>query len=72
MVLDELDTVGIDMTAGELDSTIEWCTRALGFAVEKRIESRDVTHVYLMRRDAHVDAVERGTSHPRGGLSRCR
>jgi catechol 2,3-dioxygenase-like lactoylglutathione lyase family enzyme len=41
------DHVGITVTPQDLDTTIAWYSRNLGFAVDQRFESHGTTFVYL-------------------------
>jgi len=58
------DHVGITVTPQDLDATIAWYSRNLGFAVDQRFEAHGTTFVYLAAGDAKIEllagAAERG------------
>ncbi|WP_432837820.1 VOC family protein [Dactylosporangium sp. CA-092794] len=49
------DHVGISVTQADLDATIAWYSRNLGFAVERRFESHGTAFVYLFSGDVKIE-----------------
>ena len=49
------DHVGITVTPQDLDATIAWYSRNLGFTVDQRFESHGTTFVYLTAGDAKIE-----------------
>src|SRR6266480_3891397 len=49
------DHVGISVTRNDLEATITWYSRNLGFAVKQRFESHGTTFVYLVSGDVKVE-----------------
>jgi catechol 2,3-dioxygenase-like lactoylglutathione lyase family enzyme len=49
------DHVGITVTPEDLDTTIAWYSRNLGFAVDQRFESHDTTFVFLTAGDVKIE-----------------
>jgi catechol 2,3-dioxygenase-like lactoylglutathione lyase family enzyme len=49
------DHVGIAVTPQDLDATIAWYSRNLGFTVDQRFESHGTTFVYLTAGDAKIE-----------------
>jgi catechol 2,3-dioxygenase-like lactoylglutathione lyase family enzyme len=49
------DHVGITVTPQDLDTTIAWYSRNLGFAVDQRFESHGTTFVYLTAGDVKIE-----------------
>ena len=62
------DHVGITVTPQDLDATIAWYSRNLGFTVDKRFQSHGTTFVYLTAGDAKIEllagASDRGGAPP--------
>ena len=62
------DHVGITVTPQDLDATIAWYSRNLGFTVDQRFESHGTTFVYLTAGDAKIEllagASDRGGAPP--------
>jgi catechol 2,3-dioxygenase-like lactoylglutathione lyase family enzyme len=59
------DHVGITVTQDDLDATIAWYSRKLGFTVDQRFESHGTQFVYLTAGDVKIELLA-GASH-RGG-----
>jgi catechol 2,3-dioxygenase-like lactoylglutathione lyase family enzyme len=59
------DHVGITVTPDDLDATIAWYSRNLGFTVDKRFQSHGMTFVYLTAGDAKIEL--RAGASDRGG-----
>jgi len=59
------DHVGITVTVADLDATVAWYSRNLGFAVDQRFESHGTTFVYLTAGDVKIELLA-GASN-RGG-----
>lgn len=59
------DHVGITVTQQDLDATIAWYSRNLGFTVDQRFESHGMTFAYLTAGDVKVE-VHAGASNPPG------
>ena len=49
------DHVGITVTPADLDATIAWYSRNLGFTVDQRLESHGTALVYLTAGDAKIE-----------------
>jgi catechol 2,3-dioxygenase-like lactoylglutathione lyase family enzyme len=49
------DHVGITVTPPDLDATIAWYSRNLGFTVDKRFEAHGTTFVYLTAGDVKIE-----------------
>jgi methylmalonyl-CoA epimerase len=49
------DHVGITVTPQDLDATIAWYSRNLGFTVEQRFESHGTTFVFLTAGDVKIE-----------------
>ena len=49
------DHVGITVTQDDLDTTIAWHSRNLGFTVDQRFESHGTTFVYLTAGDTKIE-----------------
>ncbi|MEU6459406.1 VOC family protein [Streptomyces sp. NPDC047065] len=49
------DHVGITVTHEDLDATIAWYSRNLGFAVEQRFEAHGTTFVFLTAGDVKIE-----------------
>jgi catechol 2,3-dioxygenase-like lactoylglutathione lyase family enzyme len=49
------DHVGITVTPADLEATIAWYSRHLGFIVDQRFESHGTTFVYLTASDAKIE-----------------
>ncbi|WP_335983719.1 VOC family protein [Streptomyces sp. CA2R106] len=49
------DHVGITVTPEDLDATIAWYSRTLGFAVEQRFEAHGTTFVFLTAGDVKIE-----------------
>ena len=49
------DHVGITLTPQDLDATIAWYSRNLGFSVDERFESHGTTFVYLTAGDVKIE-----------------
>ncbi len=49
------DHVGITVTPEDLDATIAWYARNLGFAVERKFESHGTTFVFLTAGDVKIE-----------------
>ena len=56
------DHVGITVTADELDATIAWYRRHLGFAIEKQFTSHGTTFTFLVSGNAKIELLA-GASH---------
>ncbi|HTU08367.1 MAG TPA: VOC family protein [Trebonia sp.] len=49
------DHVGIAVTPQDLDATIAWYSRNLGFTIDERFESHGTTYVYLTAGDVKIE-----------------
>jgi catechol 2,3-dioxygenase-like lactoylglutathione lyase family enzyme len=49
------DHVGISLTPEDLDATIEWYSRMLGFTVDRRFDSPGMTFVFLVHGDVKIE-----------------
>lgn len=56
------DHVGITVAPLDLDATIAWYSRTLGFTVDQRFEAHGTTFVYLIAGDAKVELLA-GAAH---------
>ena len=61
------DHVGITVTPEDLDTTIAWYSRNLGFTVDQRFESHGTTFVYLIAGDVKIELLAGAPS--RGGAA---
>jgi len=59
------DHVGITLTPEDLDATIAWYSRNLGFTVDRRFESHGTTFVFLTAGDVKIELLAGALS--RGG-----
>jgi catechol 2,3-dioxygenase-like lactoylglutathione lyase family enzyme len=57
------DHVGITVGRESLDATIDWYSRNLGFAIERRFDSHGTTFVFLVSGQAKIELVV-GASRP--------
>lgn len=55
------DHVGISVVPQDLDATIAWYSRNLGFAVDRRFEAHGTTFVYLTAGDAKIELMAGAT-----------
>ena len=61
------DHVGITVSPEDLDATIAWYSRNLGFTVDQRFESHGTTFVYLTAGDVRPgDTGSPASTRPRG------
>jgi len=56
------DHVGISVTHADLDATIAWYSRNLGFTVEQRFESHGTTFVYIVSGDVKIELLAGASS----------
>ena len=49
------DHVGINLTPEDLDATIAWYSRTLGFTVDRRFDSPGMTFVFLVHGDIKIE-----------------
>ncbi|WP_149257328.1 VOC family protein [Actinomadura sp. K4S16] len=49
------DHVGITLTPEDLDATIAWYSRTLGFTVERRFETHGMTFAFLVHGDVRIE-----------------
>lgn len=49
------DHVGLSVPPEDLDDTIAWYSRTLGFTVDRRFESYGTTFVYIVRGDVKIE-----------------
>ncbi|MFD5242304.1 VOC family protein [Streptomyces tendae] len=57
------DHVGITVTPEDLDVTIAWYSRNLGFAVEQRFEAHGTTFVFLAAGDVKIELLAGASDH---------
>lgn len=57
------DHVGISVTPGDLEATVDWYATRLGFAEERRFESHGTVFVYLVAGDVKIELMA-GASRP--------
>ncbi|MGW3770578.1 VOC family protein [Actinomadura verrucosospora] len=50
-----LDHIGITFPPADLDATIDWYSRALGFTVDRRFDTYGMTFVFLVRGDVKIE-----------------
>jgi catechol 2,3-dioxygenase-like lactoylglutathione lyase family enzyme len=49
------DHVGISLTPEDLDATLEWYAKTLGFRVDQRFDSHGTTFVYIVNGDVKIE-----------------
>lgn len=49
------DHVGINLTPEDLDATVAWYSRTLGFTVDRRFDSPGMTFVFLVHGDVKIE-----------------
>ncbi|GAA2142988.1 VOC family protein [Actinomadura napierensis] len=49
------DHIGFSVTPDDLDATIEWYSKTLGFSVDRRFDSHGTTFVFIVRGDAKIE-----------------
>ena len=57
------DHVASPFTPQDLDATIAWYSRNLGFTVDQRFESHGTTFVYLTAGDAKIELLAGASDH---------
>jgi catechol 2,3-dioxygenase-like lactoylglutathione lyase family enzyme len=57
------DHVGITVTPADLEATIAWYSRNLGFTVDQRYESHGTTFVYLTAGDVKIELLAGASNH---------
>ena len=50
-----LDHIGISVPPADLDATIDWYSRALGFTVDRRFDTYGMTFVFLVCGDVKIE-----------------
>lgn len=56
------DHVGISVPPADLDATIDWYSRTLGFTVDRRFDAHGMTFAFIVRDDAKIELMATASS----------